>query len=103
MTDLRLLNSVRHFFANTDLNCIDTISFLGFNLRYLTPVDLNDSAGSEFAPFVPKVSHSNFVAHQTHALRKSADRRHRSYWVVFVNFIFKGAESLGLVSYSILL
>jgi hypothetical protein len=40
------------------------------------------------------VSHSYFVAHQTNALRKSADRRYRGDWVVFVNLVFKGAEGL---------
>ena len=94
MTDLRLLYPMRHFFSNTDLNCVDSVSFFRFYLCNLTPVDLYDSAGSEFAPLVPKVSHSNFVAHQTNALRKSADRRHWGDWVVFVNLVFKGAEGL---------
>jgi hypothetical protein len=67
MTDLWLLDSMRHLFADTNLDGIDTIFFFGLYLCDLASIDLDDSAGSEFAPFVPKVSHPNFVAHQAYS------------------------------------
>jgi hypothetical protein len=63
MPDLRFLHSVRHLFANANLNGVDTVLVLRLNLSYLAPVDLNYGARSEFPPLVPEVGHSHFVAH----------------------------------------
>jgi len=65
MADLGLLHFVRHDFANTNLNCIDTIFFFGFDLSYLASVDLDNGARLELTPFIPEVGAADLVADQT--------------------------------------
>ena len=62
VTNLCFLHFVWVHFTDTDLDCVTTVLFLCFYLCYLTPIELDNSAGLEFAPFVPEVGAANFVA-----------------------------------------
>lgn len=103
MPDLRFLHSVRHLFANANLNGVDSILVLRLNLSYLAPIDLNYGARSEFTPLVPEVSHSHFVAHQADPLREPVYGRYGRDWEVFVDLVFKRFKSFRLVCDAILL
>lgn len=66
VTYLRLGHFVGQNFTTADLNRINTIMFHCLNLGHLAAVQLYDGTGLEFAPFVPKVSHTDFVTEHAH-------------------------------------
>jgi len=70
MADLGLLHFVRDNFANADLNCINSVLLLGFDLSDLAPVNLDNGAGLELTPFIPEVSAADFVAEHSSSLRE---------------------------------
>lgn len=94
---LRFLHFLGQNFSNTNLYSVNSIFLNGLDLSYLTSINLNDSAGCELTPLVPKMSHTNFVSQNTDSLWKSVDRFSWNNWEVLINLIFKRSKCLNLV------
>ena len=103
MSDLGLFQSMRQLFADSKLNRIDSVFFFSLNLRDLTSIYLNHRARCQFAPFVPKVCHAHFVAHQADPFRQPANRRDWRDGKVLVNIVFERFKGPWLVRDSVFL
>jgi hypothetical protein len=102
VSNLWFLHSVGKFLSTSNLNRVNSVFLLGLDLSYLTPVNLNNSARSQFSPLVPKVCASDLVPQYTDTLGVARDRLCRLHGKVFVDFLFKRLESLWLVRDTIL-
>ena len=100
---LRLLDFAGKALTNAKLDGVDPVSLLGLHLGDLAAIDLDDRAGGQFTPLVPKVSHAHLVAHQTDALAVAANRFSHLQVKVLVNSLFERLERLGVVLDSVLL
>ena len=68
MTCLGLAQVFEAFLPTADLNRIDSVFFKGLYLSDLASVKLDDCARNDLTPFVPEMSHTNFVSDQTSTL-----------------------------------
>lgn len=68
MADLGFLHLVWQYFANADLNGVNAIFLLCFDLCDLASVDLNDGAWLDLAPLVPEVGAADLVANNAGSL-----------------------------------
>lgn len=53
--------------AAADLDCVDTVRFLAFNLDDLAAIDLQDGAWTVDAPTIPEVCHANLEAEESNS------------------------------------
>jgi len=68
------------------------------NLGHLAAVQLYDGAGLEFAPFVPKVSHTDFVTEHAHPRWVPVDLFSWLNGELLVNLLFKWAPGSRIIS-----
>ena len=102
VANLRLLHLPDLFFATTDLDRIGSVFLLSFNLRDLTAVKLDDCAGLQLSPFVPKMSAANFVTQSSDPHRVSGCFFSWLDLKLRINLFFKTLKGLHLVGNAIL-
>jgi hypothetical protein len=62
---------------------------LGLDLSHLASIELNNSAGLQFTPLVPEVSHADLIAESTRAFRVTIDLSCLNERELLINFIFE--------------
>lgn len=103
VADLRFLHLGDVLLADTDLDSIDAVFLLCFDLRDLAPVKLHNSAGSQLSPLVPNVSHTDLVAHNSASLAQSVSWFTGCHGELGIDFLFETLESLDVVLYTVFL
>lgn len=68
VADLGFLDFMSKFLSDAQLDRVNTVFLLGFDLGHLASVELDHRARHERAPLVPEVSHANFVPKDARAL-----------------------------------
>lgn len=97
MSNLGLVHFLRKYFANSDLNRVNSIPLLSLNLCYLASIKLNNGTWLEFTPFVPEMGHSNLVAQHTRSGWVSVNLLGRHDWELLVDIIFEWAPGLDII------
>jgi hypothetical protein len=62
VANLWLFHLFSVLFSAADLNSIESVLLLHFDLNDLAPINLDNRAGNDGSPLVPKMRHSDFIA-----------------------------------------